>query len=226
MELWQLKIAFMETLLLEHLNSLLGLAGIVLIAVISPGPDFAVVVRNSLIYSRKTGLLTALGIALGVLIHITYTLTGLGLMVQKNIWLFLCLKYVGAGYLMVLGIRGLRAKKHSLHLGALAHQPDISALSAVRMGFLTNALNVKSMLFFISLFSAMIRPDVPLPIMLAYGLIIFLVTWLWFTFLSLCLSGKRSRKIFGNISHWIERFTGAVLLGLGIKLLLTPWRDS
>src|SRR3990167_823924 len=76
----------MESLIFQYLSSILSLVGLVMIALISPGPDFAIVVRNSLIYSRKTGLFTALGIALGILVHVSYTLLGLGLVIAKNPW--------------------------------------------------------------------------------------------------------------------------------------------
>ncbi|HAT8180793.1 TPA: lysine transporter LysE, partial [Legionella pneumophila] len=63
---------------------LLPLIILVFISLISPGPDFAITVKNSLVYSRRSGLLTALGIALGSLVHISYTLLGLGLLITKT----------------------------------------------------------------------------------------------------------------------------------------------
>jgi hypothetical protein len=75
-----------------------------------PGPDFAMVSRNSLLLSRRSGVLTALGIGAGVCVHVTYTLLGVGLLIQQSLWLFNLIKLAGAAYLIFLGIKMLRAK--------------------------------------------------------------------------------------------------------------------
>lgn len=208
----------MESLLIEHLPSILSLSGLAMISLISPGPDFAVVVKNSLVYSRKTALLTAFGITLGQLVHVTYILLGLGFVIAETPWLLFSIKCLGAGYLLYIGFKGLRAKKMASILGSPHHKHDISPLSAIRSGFLTNALNPKCMLFFVSLFSVVIDPNVPFVIMLIYGAIIFVETLAWFGFVAFCLSGKRTREKFNAVGHWIERITGGVLMALGVRL--------
>mgnify|MGYP000054652821 CR=1 FL=1 len=212
---------FMESFLLEYLPSLLSLAGLVMVSLVSPGPDFAIVVRNSLVYSRKTALLTALGIALGILVHVTYILLGLGFVIAETSWLLFSIKCLGAGYLLYIGFKGLKAKKTILTLGNIHHKHDISPFSAIRSGFLTNALNPKCMLFFLSLFSVVIDPHTPFVIMLIYGIIIFIETLAWFGFVAFCLSGRRTREKFNTVGHWIERITGGVLMTLGVWLLFT-----
>lgn len=209
----------MSPLLFEYFPSLLSLAGLNMIALISPGPDFAVVVRNSLIYSCKTALLTALGIALGILVHVTYTLFGLGVIIRESAWLFLGVKYLGAGYLFYIGYLGLRAKKTSIGAGQVQRAPDISVVSAIGSGFLTNVLNPKCMLFFISLFSLVMSSHTPPSILALYGVIMFLETLLWFSFVAFCLSGKQTREKFNTMGHWIERVTGGILMTLGVRLL-------
>lgn len=92
------------------MTELIAVITITLLAVISPGPDFAMVTRNSLMLSRRAGVLTALGIGLGVLVHVTYTLVGVGLLIQQSLWLFNAIKLVGAVYLIYLGVKMLRAK--------------------------------------------------------------------------------------------------------------------
>ncbi len=211
----------MKSLLIELLPSLLSLSGLMMISLISPGPDFAMVVKNSLVYSRKTALLTALGIALGVLVHVTYILLGLGILITQTPWLLFSIKCLGAGYLLYIGFKGLRAKKRGATSENSHHKQDISTFAAIRTGFLTNALNPKCILFFVSLFSVVINTDVPLSIMLLYGAIIFIETLGWFGFVAYCLSGKRTREKFNAISHWVERFTGGALMALGAKLFLT-----
>jgi RhtB (resistance to homoserine/threonine) family protein len=203
---------------LEYLPSIFSVAGLVMISVVSPGPDFAIVVKNSLVYSRKTAILTALGIALGILVHVAYTLLGLGLLISTTPWLLFSIKCLGAGYLLYIGFKGLRAKKATPSLGNVHHKKDISPLSAIRSGFLTNALNPKCMLFFVSLFSVIIDPNTPFAIMLIYGLIIFIETLAWFGFVAFCLSGKTTREKFNAVGHWIERVTGSILMALGVRL--------
>lgn len=203
---------------LEYLPSILSIAGLVMISIVSPGPDFAIVVKNSLIYSRKTALLTACGIALGILVHVAYTLLGLGLLITKTPWLLFGVKCLGAGYLLYIGFKGLCSKKAAIPIGNVHHKHDISPFTAIRSGFLTNALNPKCMLFFVSLFSIIIDPNTPFVIMLIYGLIIFMETLLWFGFVAFCLSGKGTREKFNAVGHWIERVTGGILMGLGVRL--------
>jgi len=195
-----------------------------IVALISPGPDFAIIVRNSLIYSRKTALFTALGVALGIMVHVAYAMLGLRLVIDKFHWLFEIFRYAGAGYLLYIGYKGLKSSKHKIYSNSSSHSKDISAQKAIRSGFLTNALNPKAMLFFLSVFSMLITPDTPISIMIIYAFIFFSTTLLWFSFVALCLSGRKMRETFGSYSHWIERITGSLLIIIGIKLLLTTIR--
>jgi RhtB (resistance to homoserine/threonine) family protein len=212
----------MAGVFMDYLPSIVTLAGLVMISLISPGPDFAVIVKNSLVYSRKTALMTALGISLGILVHVTYILLGLGLVITKTPWLLLSVKCVGAGYLLYIGFKGLLAKKMTQTLdGNPHHKRDISPVAALRSGFLTNALNPKCILFFVSLFSVVIDSNVPLAVMLMYGGIIFVETLVWFSFVAFCLSGNRTREKFRVVGHWIERVTGGVLMALAARLFLT-----
>lgn len=208
----------MNSLFLNYLPTLASLAGINMLALISPGPDFAVVLRNSLLYSRKTAILTAAGIAFGCLIHVSYTLFGLGLVIQKNPWLFLSVQYAGGAYLFYIGFKGLYAKRETSHIDTTKNSQDISAPRAFWSGFLTNALNPKCMLFFISLLSSLIAPNTPILVCLSYGGVFFVQTFLWFSFVALCLSGQQMRLKFYRMRHWIERIIGVILMMLGIKI--------
>lgn len=124
------------------MTELLAVITITILAVISPGPDFAMVSRNSLMLSRRAGVFTAMGIGLGVLIHISYTLLGLGLLIQQSLLLFNAIKLAGAVYLIWLGLKMVRTKS-----GSAVTDNRVAALSdlaALRIGFLTNALNPKT----------------------------------------------------------------------------------
>ncbi len=92
------------------MTELLAFLTITVLAVISPGADFAMVSRNSLLYSRRAGLLTALGIGAGVTVHVGYSILGVGVLVRESLALFTALKLAGAAYLVFLGLRMLLAR--------------------------------------------------------------------------------------------------------------------
>jgi len=97
-----------------YLSAIITVAILHFLAVISPGPDFIMITRNALIYSRRSGVFAALGLALGMLVHVTYSLVGIGLIISRSILLFTILKFVGAAYLISIGYHALRAKNRIL----------------------------------------------------------------------------------------------------------------
>ena len=120
-----------------------------LAAVISPGPDFVMVVKNALSYSRKIGVYTAIGIGSGIIVHVSYTFFGLGYFIQENTIFFKVIQYLGAAYLFYMGFTALfsSSSKHQLVKDAQTIK-NISASKAFQIGFLTNVLNPKAALFF------------------------------------------------------------------------------
>lgn len=196
------------------------IAGLHLLAVMSPGPDFVMISRNSLIYSRKTGLISALGLALGIVVHITYCLIGIAYIISKSIVIFSTLKLLGAGYLMFIGYKALKAKPSQA--GDInPEKADMGKLQALKMGFLTNLFNPKVTLFFLALFTQVISPQTPLYIKLAYGLEMSTMTFVWFGFVSLVLSHNKIQKPFLRFQHYVERVTGLALIALGLKVALS-----
>src|SRR3989344_2739030 len=143
---------------MPYLAEFLTVAFIHLLAVMSPGPDFVMITRSSLIYSRKAGIYSALGLGLGILVHIAYSLVGIGLIISKSLVLFSFIKFVGAGYLIYVGYKSLKAKSVNLSSQKLKPQKEISPISAVKLGFITNVTNPKATLFFLSLFTQVINP--------------------------------------------------------------------
>jgi RhtB (resistance to homoserine/threonine) family protein len=202
---------------------LVSLGIIQLIAVMSPGPDFAIVVRNSLVYSRKSACLTAIGIAAGVTVHIAYSLLGLGLIIAKNLWLFNTVKILGCLYLFYIGAKAIKAgRSSSVIIESPEHQHRaLSSWHAFWAGFLTNVLNPKAILFFLSIITTFLDPATPLPVMALYGIEIMIITLLWFLTVAFCFSHSRIRNIFSRFGYWIERLTGGLLIILGIKLAFT-----
>lgn len=203
-----------------HFGTILPSLFLFFISLISPGPDFAITVKNSLIYSRRSGLLTALGISVGCLFHISYTLLGLALLIAKTPLLLQIIQFLGAGYLFYIGFNHLRSEAHLDQIKGKHSKVDLKPLKAFSMGLITNLLNPKLMLFCISLFSVLIPKDISLNNKLILTLLICIETFLWFAFVAFCLSGKKTRERFEKVSHWIERVTGVILIALALKLLL------
>lgn len=192
-----------------------------LIAVISPGPDFVVVCKQSLVYSKKSGVYTALGLGLGILVHVFYCLVGIGLIISQSIILFNIIKFAGAGYLIYIGLKSLLSKhsKLSVSIDEDKNKKDISVFSAIKTGFLTNVLNPKATLFILALFTQVINPHTPLVIQAFYGAWMGFATFAWFALVATALNIGVVRNKFLTFSKYIEKVTGVVLVFLGLKII-------
>ncbi|WP_144820581.1 LysE family translocator [Marinobacter piscensis] len=196
-----------------------------LLAVASPGPDFAVMIRQALCQSRRNALLTATGIGAGILVHVSYSLLGIGLIIQQSLLLFTLLKIAGALYLTWIAIHCLRAKAGGVYVETGAPAPQ-SGVAAIRLGFFTNALNPKATLFFVSLFSVVISPGTPVVVQASYGAYMALATGLWFTLVAVFFTLPAVRKRFNRFGHWLDRLMGGTLLLLAGKLLLSTVNEA
>ncbi|MNF55318.1 Threonine efflux protein [compost metagenome] len=196
-----------------------------LLAVASPGPDFAIVVRESVAFGRRAGVFTALGVGAGIFVHMAYSLLGIGLIVSQSIVLFNALKWLAAAYLLYIGIKALRAKPADPARAELSLEQVVrSPRAAFATGFVTNGLNPKATLFFLSLFTVVINPHTPLTVQAGYGLYLALATALWFCLVAMLFSQPRVRAGFARLGHWFDRLMGAVLIGLGVKLAFSELR--
>ena len=215
------EILFFKAKHMEYL-ALIGTVTIIhLLAVISPGPDFIMACRNSLTYSRKTGIWTAVGFGFGIAVHVFYSLAGLALIISKSILLFNAIKFLGAGYLIYIGLKSVLSKSSKIELGEQHKKEAITRFAAIRIGFLTNVLNPKATLFFLSLFTLVISPETPLPIMSVMGVIMIVNTMLWFSLVAVFLTQKRIRSIFERFQGVFNKALGGLLIALGIKVALT-----
>lgn len=194
-----------------------------LFAVMSPGPDFAIITRNSLIYSRKIGVYTSLGIAFGIMVHVAYSLLGIGFVISKSILLFSVIKYIGAAYLIYIGYKSLKAKSQNKFKVEQIVQLEnrLSIFSSIKIGFLTNILNPKATLFFLALFTQVISPTTPKFIQFLYGIEMMTITFVWFALVSVVFSNSLIKNKIKTAQHYVERVTGAVLIALGIKVALS-----
>ena len=189
-----------------------------LLAVMSPGPDFTLITATSLTRSRRSALWAAVGLALGIALHVSYSLLGIGFIISQSIILFSLIKFLGAGYLIFIGWKGLRAKPHVDGDIAKQARPELTPAAAVKLGFLTNALNPKATIFFVSVFAQIIGPSTPLAIKALYGIEMSLMTFVWFAFVATLFSHAYIKAKVRSLQHVIERITGAVLILFGLRL--------
>ncbi|MBK8970654.1 MAG: LysE family transporter [Hahellaceae bacterium] len=193
------------------------------LAVASPGPDFAVVTQHSLRQGHRVAYLTSAGIAIGILVHVMYSLLGVGWLMQSTPLLFESIKLLGACYLLYLGWTGLRSTPRTAIVQADNEShgvPSLPGLRAFRQGFLTNVLNPKATLFFVSLFAVAVSPETPLWALAVYGLWMSLATLLWFMAVATLFGHPGVRRKLLSQSHWIDRCMGSVLIAIGLHILL------
>lgn len=191
-----------------------------LLAAASPGPDFALVTRQSLIYGRRAGLLASLGISLGLAIHISYSAAGLAAVIVHTAQWMKAIRVAGGAYLIFLGIKGLRAKARDRAPDRVDIQPvPTSTGKQIFTGFLCNALNPKAPIYFLSLFTIVLSPNLPLPVLTIYGVWIMLLQLLWFSTVTVIFTRRSVRARFLSAGHWIDRVFGLAMVALGIRVL-------
>lgn len=198
------------------------LIGVFTIALASPGPDFVIAVRNSIQYSRRIGIVTAIGFAAGVAVHVTYCLMGLATLISQSILVFNVLKFIGAAYLFYVGISALRSKGFSMDDTSITTEKKMMTnWQALRSGFITNLFNPKATLFFLALFTQILDPNIPHWMSAVYGATCIAMTGIWFSIVATVLTTPAVRNRFIRYSKWIDRVCGGVLIALGLRLALT-----
>jgi len=205
-----------------YLAEFITLAGLHALAVASPGPDFALVLKQSIVHGRATALATSAGVGTGIILHVLYSLLGFGLLVKSSLMAFTVMKMLGAAYLLWIGFHAIRAqaRKYEVFAERDSARPVPTRRAAFVTGFMTNATNVKATLFFISVFSVVISPQTPRSVQAGYGAWMALTTAGWFMLVSLFLTQPRIRRAFTRFGHWFERTMGVVLIALGVRLAL------
>lgn len=191
-----------------------------LLLVILPGPDTTLVIQSAVVSGKKNGLLTVFGSVSGVLVHTTAAVLGLSAIIVKSALLFSILKYIGAIYLIYLGVMSFIAIKNGNNHNE-AVQPKKAQKSFFLQGFTTNASNPKVAVFFLTFLPQFITSkEQALFQFLIMGLSYALITILWLillVFLVSTISGWLRKPTVQNMIHGC---TGAVLMVFGIRLAL------
>lgn len=200
-------------------HSLLLVLAIHAVALISPGPDFAVVTRLSIVSGRKTGLWAAGGVASAIGIYVLTCAFGLSVVLGALPGLSSVLSVVGAAYLAWLGVQCLRSK------GQLPEaRPEGTGSKAFVTGFLTNLLNPKAMLYFGSILSQVLTPNLGLLDTVLLWLLLVGESFFWFGCVALLFSSRRVLSWLRSRLIWFDRAVGIVLLGLAAKVAASASR--
>ncbi|RUO38835.1 lysine transporter LysE [Aliidiomarina shirensis] len=202
------------------------------LAVMSPGPDFAVVSRYSVRHGSRIATWVSAGIGTGILVHVTYSILGLALVINQTPWLYQMLLLIASAYFFWLGWNALRSAPIPVSRAAesgdgeqtVAVVPQISVGRAFVIGFLTNGLNIKATMFFLALFTSIISVQTPLLVKVGYGTYLAIATFAWFAALSFMIGKTRIRTILLSHGYWFDRVMGLVLWLLAIHLLWQWWQ--
>ncbi|MCW2476047.1 LysE family translocator [Candidatus Symbiopectobacterium sp. NZEC151] len=202
------------------LETSLFVATIATLGMLSPGPDFFLVIKNAARYARLPAMMTAFGVIAGVATHMAYCVAGLAVVITTTPWLFNILKYAGALYLIVIGIQALLSQGGSkLNVASLPRQ-EVSLKKAFLQGYLCNLLNPKATLFFLAMFTQVLSTHSSVGEKLWYAFIIWALAVVWWPLLVLLFQSGPVRRALEKAQKLVDKLLGTVLIALGIKVAL------
>jgi threonine/homoserine/homoserine lactone efflux protein len=185
---------------------------------LSPGPDTALVLRNTLRGGRGDGWRTTLGICSGLVVHATLSSAGLSVILVRSAAAFAAVKLLGAGYLVGLGIQALRAAARGL---APVTAAATASVRPFREGLLTNVLNPKVAVFYLAFLPQFIaRGDPVLAKSLLLASMHIAMGLVWLSVVAAAVDQAQRLVTSGSVRRWLNGACGAVLVGLGVRLAL------
>ncbi|MEQ9885151.1 LysE family transporter [Pectobacterium zantedeschiae] len=202
------------------LETSLFVATIATLGMLSPGPDFFLVIRNAARYPRAAAMMTALGVICGVATHMAYCVAGLAVVITTTPWLFNVLKYAGAAYLIWIGIQALFTRGGSKMDVSNLTQQSVSLKKAFLQGYLCNLLNPKATLFFLAMFTQVLNIHSGIGEKLWYAMIIWLLSLVWWPLLVVLFQSEPVRRGLAKAQKLVDKLLGTVLIALGIKVAL------
>ena len=191
-----------------------------IIALTSPGPDTAIVIRQVSLYGRKSGVLAALGIGLGIYIHCLLAINGLSLLVVSNVLYKFIISVVGSTYILYLGIKMLIPQPDIKEKEAQDKKPS----SSFFIGLITNLFNIKAFIFFVSLFSILVDSINGLYFYI-YPLYFAFTSAAWFIFLSYLLTNQSLKKFNIHSNKLVSKITAILLCLIGLSILIKSFYE-
>lgn len=191
------------------------------VAAITPGADFAFVLRQSLVHGRQNAIITSFGIGSALLFHVSYTILGLGLLISKSLIAFNVVKWCGVAYLLYIGIKSFTSRGLvEVNNGSQKSNKTGQTLTkAFLAGFAVNAFNPKAVFFFLSIFSILVAPLTPITVKFFYGLSMSFLLTGWFIIVSIFMTTPPIRALYQRAAKWIDRLCGAIFIALSIRLM-------
>lgn len=189
--------------------------------ILAPGPDMLYVITRGIAHGRRAGILSAIGVVCGILVHTTAAALGLTLILQTSAFAFLLVKYIGAAYLIYLGIKSWRDKST---LSLQTPLPSVTSSAVFWQGVLSNVLNPKIAIFFLAFLPQFVEKGTS---SVAWQMIFLGVTFACFGLCFLLVVGYFSGTIGRWLTHrrqytqFLQRLAGGILIGLGIRLAFT-----
>ena len=207
---------------MESSMILFSVASVWGIAVVTPGPNFFLTVQTAMSSSRSAALLNVLGICTGTLIWAFSGFFGLTTVFRLAPWTYLFVKFLGGIYLIFLGFQRIRAtSQREANATTLFSDHGISSGQNYRRGLLTNLSNPKTAMFITSLFAATLPSQTAYSLGVMSVVLMFLISFLWYTSVACLFSLHQVRDIYGRASRWIERCAGILFIGFGVKLAMS-----
>lgn len=191
------------------------------LAIVSPGPNFLLVLNRTLSESRQTGMFTALGVATGSALFALAGMFGLLLMISSLPHFSIISRFIGGSYLAWIGICMLRdsMRKQVPPSQADSVPATTSPRNAYRIGLLTNLTNPKAWAFYLSLFALVVSPSIPLwgKILLVFAM--FLISLGWYATVAMMISNQLIQPLFLRVQRLTQAVVGILLIWLGGRIL-------
>ena len=207
-----------------NVTQALALAGVILLAAMSPGPDFVIMLRSVLTGGRRAGMACAAGIASGVLAWAVVTSVGIAGLLAASAVAFTVVKLVGAAYLVLLGVQALLAARRGGYEQAdepESEQPRRSAFVAYRQGLITNLFNPKVAVFFLALWPQFLPHDASVTDTAILTAVAALTPLVWFMILANVVTGLRRFLTASKVRRTIDAVMGTLLIGIGVRIAVS-----
>ena len=205
---------------MEYLGVLSGIAGVFLLACLSPGPVWVVITSTSIGVSRGAGILTGLGVAGATLTWATLSMLGLGLLAQLT-WLAIAIRLAGAAYLVWIGCRMIgAARRPAPAAGSLAGGLH-GGWAALRRGYLSSITNPKAAVFFGSIFVVMLPAHAPGWVYAAAVALLAVLSAGWHCGLAMVFSVAPIQAGYRRAKAKIDTLVGGILIALGVRLAVS-----
>ena len=202
------------------LAALFAILGALLVGAISPGPSFVFVVRTAVAQSRADGLAAAVGMGVGAALFGALALLGLRTLMTEAAGLYTALKIAGGIYLLYLAYRIWRGAKEPVEVARNGTGSRSNLGRSFGLALATQMSNPKIVAVFGAVFAALLPAERPLWLDLALPALIFVQETGWYALVALAFSSSRLRALYLGAKLWIDRFAGAVIGALGIRLIL------